>query len=53
MNHKRGRAKAQRAGCNCRGKLAKNLRATRRSHGRAYGSAARELRLAERMREAG
>lgn len=46
MNHKRRRAKSQRAGCYCGGKLAKALGPT------AYGSNGRELRLMLRKREA-
>jgi hypothetical protein len=51
LNHKRRRPKFQRAGCNCGGKLAKNLRATRRGKA-VYGSRGSELRLSVRMREA-
>jgi hypothetical protein len=54
-HHKRCRAKAQRAGCYCGGKLAKSLMRPARMHrgaGKVYGSRGAELRLRERAREA-
>ena len=45
VNHKRRRAKAQRAGCYCGGKLAKSMTGVGRGARKVYGSSGSWLRL--------
>ena len=52
MNHKRRRAKAQRAGCYCGHKLAKSMTGVRRGAAMVYGSSGMWLRLRVRASEA-